>query len=116
MHGQSLIPRRTDEQDVDFFRRVSHTMTRRATEQLHAGQNPEQAAMLAAEYAAKAADCGQVAAPVIGQTEARELLHTLEAFIADHEASGFYCAGLTHTFIRARNIVFHIRQREQGRG
>ena len=48
-------------------------------------------------------------APQIGQSEARELLHCLEQFIADHEASGNYCEGLDAAWIRSRNIAWHVK-------
>lgn len=54
MHQQILTQRRLDETPAAFYRRVAAVMTRRATEQLRGGRNPEQAAMLAAEYATRA--------------------------------------------------------------
>lgn len=53
-------------------------------------------------------DTDSVAHRAINQTEARELLNTLKQFIADHEASGCYCAGLNGAWLRAKNIVFHV--------
>jgi hypothetical protein len=38
-----------------LFRHLASVMTRRAAEQLRTGRNPEQAAMLAAEYTQRAA-------------------------------------------------------------
>jgi len=35
---------------ADLYREVARVFLRRATEQLHTGRNPEQAAMLAADY------------------------------------------------------------------
>lgn len=55
MHQPILTQRRADETSAAFFRRLAAVMTRRAGEQLRAGRNPEQAAMLAAEYTALAA-------------------------------------------------------------
>ena len=49
-----LSRRQADETEAAFFRRVSQVMQRRAGEQLRTGRNPEQAAMLAAEYTQRA--------------------------------------------------------------
>jgi hypothetical protein len=54
MHHAILSQRRADEPLADFYRRVATAMRRRAAEQLRAGRNPEQAAMLAAEYSTRA--------------------------------------------------------------
>lgn len=36
---------------------------------------------------------------------AQELINALKQFIADHEASGFFCAGLNDAFMRAKAAV-----------
>ncbi len=49
-----IVPRRPFESDAEFHRRLAAVMARRASEQLRAGRNPEQAAMLSAEYTQRA--------------------------------------------------------------
>ncbi len=49
-----IVPRRPTESNADFHRRMAGVMARRASEQLRTGRNPEQAAMLAAEYTQRA--------------------------------------------------------------
>lgn len=47
---------------LDLYRHLTRVFTERAAEQLRAGRNPEQAAMLAAEYSTRAAALDQAPA------------------------------------------------------
>lgn len=66
MQNAILSHRHANEPEAAFLRRMAAVMRRRAGDQLVAGRNPEQAAMLAAEYTTRAqaleAETGQAVA------------------------------------------------------